>query len=147
MRAAAPVLLYIIVAVLAPSAAAAADMGRGFSSTSTHIAAKSESMPPAVQASSVDSLGLSLRGLNGVERRVFGVPDGGLLVAGVGQGVARRAGFKTGDVILMLDGVPVSSASQFRQLELQLPHDRPVPVLVQRPDGTLFLALSVAHRP
>ena len=124
--------------------AAAVSKSRDMAVSPTHLSgAKSESETLPISSSAVDMLGLSLRDLNGVERRVFGVPDGGLLVAGVGQGMARRAGFKIGDVILMLDGVPVSSASQFHQLEQQLPHDRPVPVLVQRPDGNLFLALSV----
>ena len=88
-----------------------------------------------------DGLGLELRSLSPVERRVLSVPEGGLLVARVGDGAARRAGLQQGDVVLMLNGVHVTGMSQFYEIERQLPHNRPVPVLVRRPQGTLFLPL------
>lgn len=90
--------------------------------------------------------GLGVRSLSPAERQYLGVSDGGLLVTSVGDVAARQAGLKEGDVVLMLDGVSVSEPDQFRQLLQQLPHDRPVPVLVRRPGTTLFLPLeSPAH--
>ena len=92
-----------------------------------------------------DGLGLELRSLSPVERRVLSVPEGGLLVARVGDGAARRAGLQRGDVVLMLNGVHVTGMSQFHEIERQLPHDRPVPVLVRRPQGTLFLPIYASR--
>jgi serine protease Do len=66
-------------------------------------------------------------------------------VSKVAQGAARKAGFQVGDVVLMLDGVSVTDPVQFQRLEQQLPYDRPVPVLVQRPGATLFLPLHAGH--
>lgn len=91
-------------------------------------------------------VGLKVRALNGDERRDFGVPEGGLVVTGVSGENAQHAGFRAGDVLLTLDGVAVRDPSQFHQLILQLPHDRPVPVLVRRPNSNLFLPLDAPHR-
>ena len=87
--------------------------------------------------------GLGVRTLNPAERRFLGVSDGGLVVTSA-DASARQAGLKEGDVVLMLDGVSVNDPSQFQQLLHQLPHDRPVPVLVRRPGSTLFLPLVPA---
>jgi serine protease Do len=109
-----------------------------------------ESIKPSLLVASahkteVDGLGLELRSLSPVERRVLSVPEGGLLVARVSNGAARRAGLQQGDVVLMVNGVHVTGMSQFYDIERQLPHDRPVPVLVRRPQGTLFLPLYASR--
>ena len=96
-------------------------------------------------ADRADRVGLVVRPLSKAERRSLGVPAGGLRVAKVAQGAARKAGFQVGDVVLMLDGVSVTDPAQFQRLEQQLPHDRPVPVLVQRPGATLFLPLHADY--
>ena len=93
---------------------------------------------------SVD-VGLKVRPLSDVERRDFGVPEGGLVVTDVNGESAQHAGFRLGDVLLTLDGVAVTSPDQFHQLILQRPHDRPVPVLVRRPTSNLFLPLDAPH--
>jgi serine protease Do len=84
--------------------------------------------------------------LSDTERQELNLPQGGVRVTGVGFGSALRAGFRPGDVVLSLDGVTVTDPAQFRQLMRQLPHDRPVPVLVQRPGTHLFLPLDVTPR-
>ena len=97
--------------------------------------------------SDAQGLGLALRPLTLAERQAFAVDNGGVVVTGVTPGVGMRAGFHLGDVVLMLDGVDVISADQFYKLTQQLPHDRPVPVLVRRPGSNLFLPLGApAHR-
>ena len=88
---------------------------------------------------------LKVRALNEHERTASGLADGGLVITSV-DGNAARAGFRTGDVVLMLDGVSLTSPSQFYKLMLQLPADRPVPVLVHRPTSDLFLPLGTPHR-
>jgi serine protease Do len=96
-------------------------------------------------ADRADRMGLVLRPLSKAERRSLGLSAGGLRVARVTEGAARKAGFLVGDVVLMLDGVSVTDPAQFQRLEQQLPHDRPVPVLVQRPGATLFLPLHADY--
>ena len=93
-----------------------------------------------------DSVNLKVRPLNDRERTFFAVPEGGLVVTVVGQGAAQHAGFRQGDVVLMLDGISLNSSSQFYQLIRQRPHDRPVPVLVRRPTSDLFLPLGSTRR-
>gem|GEM_PF-2295809 len=90
--------------------------------------------------------GLKVRSLSDHERATYGLSDGGLVVVSVGQGAALQAGFKQGDVVLMLDGVSLTSPAQFHELMRSLPHDRPVPVLVRRPNADLFLPLSAEIR-
>lgn len=109
----------------------------GVPSADSHPAAHVNRAKPASARS-----GLGVRTLNPAERHYLGVTNGGLLVTSVADEAARQAGLKEGDVVLMLDGVSVSDPDQFRQLLHQLPHDRPVPVLVRRPDSTLFLPLE-----
>lgn len=89
---------------------------------------------------------LKVRPLTDHERAVYGVAQGGLVVTDVGQGAAQLAGFRQGDVVLMLDGVNLNDTTQFYQLIHQLPHDRPVPVLVRRPNSDLFLPLGSPRR-
>ncbi|HKV96699.1 MAG TPA: Do family serine endopeptidase [Gammaproteobacteria bacterium] len=87
-----------------------------------------------------DALGLATRALTRDERNQFRVRQGGVVVEQVGPGAARTAGVKSGDVVLMLGGTPVTGPDQLQRLEKQLP-DRAVPMLVRRPDQTLFLAV------
>lgn len=89
---------------------------------------------------------LKVRPLNDRERYLFAVPEGGLIVTSVGEGAAQQAGFRQGDVVLMLDGINLTSSDQFYQLIRQRPHNRPVPVLVRRPSSDLFLPLGSTRR-
>jgi PDZ domain len=91
-------------------------------------------------------VGLTVRALSDTERHDLGIAEGGLRVTSVAEGSAQNAGFRAGDVVLMLDGVAVTSPAQFRKLMSRLPHDRPVPVLVRRPNSNLFLPLDAPGR-
>lgn len=95
----------------------------------------------AMGGSDAQGLGLTLRPLTIAERQNLGL-DSGLLVTGVSAGMGLKAGFQPGDVVLSLDGVGLTSTDQFLKLTQKLPHDRPVPVLVHRPNSNLFLPLG-----
>lgn len=95
--------------------------------------------------SDTQGLGLTVRPLTSTERQTLGL-DGGLLVIGVSAGMGLKAGFQPGDVVLSLDGVGLTSTDQFFKLTQKLPHDRPVPVLVHRPNSNLFLPLGAPSR-
>lgn len=77
------------------------------------------------------------------QRQQLDVPKGGVLVMGVGDGPAARAGLARGDVILRLGDSAVKDVAHFRALVDKLPAGRAVPLLVQRRGNPLFLALTV----
>lgn len=95
--------------------------------------------------SDAQGLGLTVRALTNAERQTMGL-DSGLLVTGVSAGMGLKAGFQPGDVVLSLDGIGLTSTDQFLKLTQKLPHDRPVPVLVHRPNSNLFLPLGAPSR-
>jgi serine protease Do len=79
------------------------------------------------------------------QKKLLGV-DHGLLVQEVAAGAAARAGVRSGDVILQIDGKPVDNVAALRAALSGLPKDRPAAVLVKRGEGTLFLPLEPAAR-
>ena len=84
-------------------------------------------------------LGLALRPLERDERREAGV-DQGLLVEQSG-GAAARAGIQSGDVLLAVNGQPLRSVAQLR--ELLAKHPKQVALLVRRDGDTLFVPVSL----
>jgi serine protease Do len=84
-------------------------------------------------------LGLALRPLTRDERRQSGV-DGGLVVDDV-AGAAARAGVEAGDVLLAINGQPVQSVEQVRDMMKGKPKN--VALLVQREGEKIFLPLKL----
>ncbi len=84
-------------------------------------------------------LGLSLRPLNPQERLQSGV-SGGLVVEDAG-GRAAEAGIQPGDVVLSVDGTPVQSVSQLRDMVHK--HDKQIALLIQRGDARLFVPVTL----
>ncbi|HVY80199.1 MAG TPA: DegQ family serine endoprotease [Steroidobacteraceae bacterium] len=95
----------------------------------------------ATTASATDQpqLGLSLRPLTPDERQEAGV-SGGLVVEGV-QGRAAQAGIQPGDVVLGVDGKPVTSIDQLR--EAARSHKKSLALLIQRGDNRIFVPLAL----
>ncbi len=88
-----------------------------------------------------ERLGLAVRPLNPSEQKEADV-KGGLLVEDVsGSGPAARAGIQPGDVILSLNGTPVTSVDQLRELTQKA--GKNVALLVQRNDTRLFVPLTI----
>jgi serine protease Do len=84
-------------------------------------------------------LGLALRPLTQEERRQAGV-SGGLVVED-SQGRAAEAGIQPGDVVLSVDGSPVESVAQLRNMVKE--HDKQIALLIQRGDARLFVPISL----
>ncbi|MDH4451016.1 MAG: DegQ family serine endoprotease [Rhodoferax sp.] len=85
-------------------------------------------------------LGLAVRPLNRQERSEAQV-TAGLLVEGVADGPAKRAGLRSGDVILSVNGALAESADT---LKAQLGHGRKkLALLVLRGEDRLFVPLTV----
>lgn len=84
-------------------------------------------------------IGLALRPLTGDERRQAQV-DQGLVVQGV-SGPAARAGIEPGDVLLAVNGQPVQSIDQVRQVLQRKPGS--VALLVQRDGERIFVPVRL----
>ncbi|MBY4898382.1 DegQ family serine endoprotease [Cupriavidus sp. AU9028] len=90
-------------------------------------------------AQSGGKLGLAVRPLSPAEQREGGL-QGGLVVEDVG-GPAARVGIEPGDVILAINGTPVTSVEQLRSLTAKASKD--VALLVQRGDARLFVPIEL----
>jgi len=84
-------------------------------------------------------LGLAVRPLNPDERREADVA-GGLLVEEA-SGPAARAGIRSGDVLLSLNGIAVNSVEQLRGLVGKA--GKHVALLVKREDGKIFIPIEL----
>ncbi len=85
-------------------------------------------------------LGLEVRPLSPDERNQADVA-GGLLVEGVENGPAAKAGIQSGDVILSVNGETVNSAAKLRSLVAK--HDKRVALLVLRGDSKMFVPIQL----
>jgi serine protease Do len=84
-------------------------------------------------------LGLVVRPLTPEERREAGV-DGGAVVEDV-TGPAERAGIRPGDVVVSVDGTPVTGVDQLRTLAGKAKDH--VALLVQRGDARVFVPIEL----
>ncbi|MBC7467739.1 MAG: DegQ family serine endoprotease [Ramlibacter sp.] len=84
-------------------------------------------------------LGLALRPLEGAEKRQAGVA-GGLLVEDV-SGAAARAGVEAGDVLLAVNGAPVTSIEQVRSVVAR--SGKSVALLIQRGEDKIFVPVRI----
>jgi len=91
-------------------------------------------------------LGLGVAELSAEQRRDLGLGKQGILVGEVSPGPAYDAGVRRGDIILRLNNVGIESTAQFKKLVKELPTGKPVPLLVQRRNGPLFLALRIPDK-
>jgi serine protease Do len=83
-------------------------------------------------------LGVVVRPLNPDEQKQAGI--GGVIVEDA-SGPAANAGIQPGDMILSLNGAPVSSPAQLRQLAAKA--GKHVALLVQRDDARIFVPLDL----
>ena len=84
-------------------------------------------------------LGLAVRPLQPEERKQVGV-NGGLVVEGV-SGPAERAGVEPGDVILSVNGTPVTSVEQMKAIVAK--SNKSAALLVQRGEDKIFVPIRL----
>lgn len=90
-----------------------------------------------------DRLAIEIAALTDKQRELYDVEKGGVIVVNVEKGAAGKAGIRRGDVILSLNNLQVTGTKQFLDIARELPEDEAVPVLVQRQQGAIFLALKI----
>ena len=93
----------------------------------------------ATDEASQGKLGVAVRPLSAEEQQQLGV-KAGLVVEQV-SGPAERAGLQQGDVILSLNGTPVSSSDQLKNLLSK--SGKHVAVLVQRDNMKTFVPIDL----
>ena len=100
---------------------------------------KPEAPKVEAKAQKPGRLGLALRPLTGEERQKHGV-EGGLMIEKA-VGPAQKAGILKGDVLLAVNGEPVSDVETLRKLADKAgPH---VALLIERQGNTLFIPLNL----
>jgi serine protease Do len=98
-----------------------------------------------VEETKSSALGLTVEDLDDEVRTTLDI-DHGVWVSQVEDGTpADQAGIRQGDVIMMLGGKQVNDVADFNTLIEELPTGKSVPLLVQRGQGPVFLALKVAE--
>jgi len=90
-----------------------------------------------------ERLAIEVANLNDQQREEMGIDKGGILVVGLEQGAAINSGMRRGDIIMTINNEKVTDAKQFLDLAKELPEDKAIPVLVQRGNGAIFLALRI----
>ncbi|HTV96668.1 MAG TPA: Do family serine endopeptidase [Steroidobacteraceae bacterium] len=90
-------------------------------------------------SSEASHLGMKLRPLTPDERSQAGVPGG--LVVEESSGRAAEAGIQQGDVVLSVNGTPVNSVAQLRDLIHD--HGNQVALLIQRGDTRIFIPVGL----
>ena len=93
-----------------------------------------------------NKLNISVTDLTSEQRQSLEIKENGVLVNKVDAGPARKAGVRSGDVILMINNTDVKDADQFKTIIDKLPTGKSVPLLVQRRGGPVFLALKLSDK-
>lgn len=107
---------------------------------------KLASMDDRPGSGSEDRIGVTVSELTPEQRGELELQhDVGVLVTDVRAGPARNAGIRPGDVIVRVQNVDIGSPKQLREVIAGLPEGGSVPVLVQRREGPLFLALRLPN--
>jgi len=89
-----------------------------------------------------DSLVLVAGALSADELATVGL-ENGVLVKGVADnGAASKAGILVNDVIVTLNGVAMKEPADVKSVAAQATDDKPMPVLLQRGDQSLFVAVD-----
>ena len=92
---------------------------------------------------SENALDITVKELTKEQRKQLGIENHGVMVESVSPGVAREAGIRRGDVLLLINNEKVKDVGHFKTLVDELPRGKSIPILVQRRGGPIFLALKL----
>ncbi len=91
----------------------------------------------------VDKLAITVANMSEDQRKKADVGNLGVIVQSVDKGPAASAGIRSGDVIVNLDHQDVHNIKDMVTISEHLSGNKPVPVLVERDQHPLFLALKI----
>ena len=100
---------------------------------------------PTTRAAVEDTkqLNMVVTELSTEKRKELEIGERGILVKKVEEGPAADAGIRSGDILLAIDRKDVRNVREFVKIVKDLPKGKPVPILVQRGENPLFLALTL----
>lgn len=90
-----------------------------------------------------NKIGLVIEDLTNEQRQRLEIKSGGVFVKDVTDGPALDAGVRRGDIILKINNTDVQDTKQFRSLIIKLPRERALPILIQRRQSPMFLAIKI----
>lgn len=90
-----------------------------------------------------ERLAIEVADLDDDQRQQLSITEGAVVVTNIKQGAASAAGIKRGDVIIIINSLRVNNAKQFLNLAKELPTNISIPVLVQRGNNSIFLAIKI----
>lgn len=90
-----------------------------------------------------ERLAIEVADLDEKQRELYAIVEGGVLVANIKQGPASASGMRPGDVIMSINNQKIKGAKQFLDIAKELPANKAIPVLVQRGEGAIFLAVKI----
>lgn len=93
------------------------------------------------QVGQVDRIGIVVGNLSNAQRKSVG---DGVIVREVQRGTGAQAGLINGDIITMVYGEAIHSASQFEEIVNKLPAGRSVPMRIVRRGAAMFIPLRIA---
>ena len=88
-------------------------------------------------------LGLMVSDIPAEVAKELDIEKSGVFVQQAEKGPAAQAGVRRGDVIVMINNIDIKDASHFKKLVKDLPEGKSIPMLVQRRNGPIFLALKI----
>jgi serine protease Do len=91
----------------------------------------------------VDKLAITVANMSKEQRQKADVGELGVIVQSVAKGPAASAGIRSGDIIVNLDHQDVHNIKDMVTISEHLRGNKPVPVLVERDQHPLFLALKI----
>lgn len=90
------------------------------------------------------SLGIAVSILSNEERAKLKIKDKGVKVEKVfSNSPAENAGLQAGDIILSVNGKSIKSPSSLKEIIQKSSSDKPLAILLQRGDSTLFIAVKL----
>jgi serine protease Do len=93
-----------------------------------------------------ERLAIEVANLDEKQREEYAIAEGGVLVANIKQGPASASGMRPGDIIMSIDNQKIKNAKQFLDIAKDLPVNKAIPVLVQRGEGAIFLAVKIEQQ-
>ena len=94
--------------------------------------------------STANPLNISVVDLDDAQRKEFAIDNGAVMVQEVDEGPGRKAGMRTGDVIILLNNTRVKNIKHFDELAQGLPTGKSIPILIQRQGNPIFLAFRLS---
>jgi serine protease Do len=91
-------------------------------------------------------LDIQVKDLTQKQREDLDLEEQGIIVNKVGDGPAKKAGIRKGDIILQVNNQKIKDGKHFMELVSSLPAGKSVPVLIHRQGSPLYLAIKIPEK-